>query len=351
MLFIFFSYTSQSILNFPEGGIIRWPALIIVLLITSACERSPFFFGVALDGEANLEKLEQIKQEIGLNPGLVMIYTAWPKDPLKNNFPKKCLESIWKTGAVPIVTWEPMYIDDASEVSIDYGELVAGRYDKFIEQFAKDISEYQKPVVMRFARDMNMSRYHWGTSSEVYGKESPDIYRLMFRYVVDRFKRVNVTNALWAFSPHAESVPNTAYELSASWNTATAYYPGDDVVDLLGMNGYNWGTTQTKEQLGGVSKWLGFQAIFRPLHRELRTLSRKPIFVFETASVTKGGDKREWVREALKTSKDWNIHGVVWSPINKEVDWNLDLLSPEERRLFSNNQQSWFTERLKNRRK
>ncbi|MBI4795197.1 MAG: hypothetical protein HY790_05055 [Deltaproteobacteria bacterium] len=112
------------------------------------------------------------------------------------------------------------------------------------------------------------------------------------------------------FCPNAESLPNPVQDPQASWNRASNYYPGDDYVDLLGMDGYNWGTTQTMEKNGWQSRWRSFQEIFAPMYQELRSLSpHKPLLVFETASAMEGGDKAWWIKETMPLLRSWQVQG------------------------------------------
>jgi len=175
---------------------------------------------------------------------------------------------------------------------------------------------------------MNLSRYHWGTEGEKYGPESPRIYRKMFRYVVKAFREEGTNNALWVFCPNAESIPNPDHEEDAEWNRAANYYPGDEWVDVMGMDGYNWGTARTVAVDGWDSRWLSFHEIFSPLRNELLELAPdKPLCVMETASVTEGGDRRKWIKDGLQTATKWELDAVVWFQVEKEFDWRL---TPEE---------------------
>ena len=179
--------------------------------------------------------------------------------------------------------------------------------------------------MIRFAHEMNIERYHWGTKKSGYGPESPDIYKRMFQYVSTMFQKAGAQNALWIFCPNSESVPNASYDPSASWNRIEDYYPGDKYVDVLGIDGYNWGTTQTRAKNGWDSQWKEFAALFRPAFEKLRHLAPdKPIFVFETASVNQGGDKGLWIKNALETARGWKLNGLVWFQVKKENDWRIN---------------------------
>jgi hypothetical protein len=288
----------------------------------------PLFWGFALDGYPVTEqKLKNVEDETGLSSDIVVFYLQWPspEDMNKNHFPRKSLETIWNAGAVPCITWEPMYYKNNDEIAIPYSEILKGNYDAYMLAFADQVKSWGKPLMMRFAHEMNIERYHWGTDKQGYGPESPEIYKQMFRYVVSFFKKAGVKNILWVFCPNAESVPAVSYDKSAAWNQIENYYPGEAYVDILGIDGYNWGTTQKKATHGWDSQWKSFKEIFRGTHEKLLYISSyKPIIIFETASVNKGGDKTIWINDALDTAIDWNLKGIVWFQTNKELDWRIN---------------------------
>lgn len=289
---------------------------------------TPLFFGVALDGcPIQKERLRSIQDELGVSPQLVVFFLQWPQPDAQAEapFPRDTLNAIWDTGAIPCLTWEPMYFDQGDEVMVPCQDILSGAYDPYLIWFAEQAAVWNKPLMIRFAHEMNIERYHWGTDKTAYGSNSPAIYRRMFRYVVALFQKAGADNAVWVFCPNSESVPNTSYDPKASWNTIDAYYPGDAFVDVLGMDGYNWGTTQARAKNGWDSHWREFADIFRPAWETLRRLSPdKPIFVFETASVDQGGDKARWIRNAFDTALEWGLTGLVWFQVNKEYDWRIN---------------------------
>ena len=211
-----------------------------------------------------------------------------------------------------------MYFKNGDEMVIPAHAILSGEYDVYIAAFAQEAAQWDKPLIIRFAHEMNLSRYHWGGTAAEYGPKSPALYRKMFRYVVDRFRGKDAGNVLWAFCPNAESVPQEA------WNTIAAYYPGGDVVDYFGIDGYNWGPTQNIEQHGWNSRWQTFKEIFSRAHSELRVLdASKPLLIFETASVDVGSSQSQWLADALETSRLLGIDGMVWFQADKENDWRL----------------------------
>lgn len=312
------------------------PALVLILLVTfmpvrQANSSEPLMWGFALDGyPVSVQMLKDVETETGLRPDIVVFFLQWPspEDIAGQDFPLGSLETIWDSGAVPCITWEPMYYKGSKEIMVPYKDLLEGGYDTYIMRFAEKAKKWGKPFIIRFAHEMNIKRYHWGTTEDEYGPGSPDIYKKMFRYIVNLFRKAGANNALWAFCPNAESVPNTSYDPSSSWNAINNYYPGREYVDILGIDGYNWGTTRNRQQHGWESRWMSFRDIFEPAYRQLSALepagSIKPVFIFETSTAGQGGNRGQWIRDAVETSLKLGIKGIVWFQSNKELDWRIN---------------------------
>lgn len=301
---------------------------VLGIISISGCggmKGAPPFLGVALEGHPiTTQKLELVTREFPVPPEIVLFYLQWPSSPERNNFPTMSLDAIRDAGAIPCLTWEPMYYEGDQEHTIGNRLILDGNYDPYITAFALEAKRWGTPFIIRFAHEMNLSRYHWGTAKAHYGPASPDLYRRMHRHVVDIFRRQGATNVLWAFAPNAESVPDLSYDADAGWNRIANYYPGNDYVDILGVDGYNWGTSKTMTRDGWESRWLSFGEIFTSPLRQLRELSpHKPLIVFETASTGQGGDKDRWLREALGTAAEWEVDGFVWFQVKKEEDWRI----------------------------
>ncbi len=307
--------------------------IIFFTFTTSACAAGdrfthcrPFFWGTAVDGyPVTDEVLSELEVETGLQPQILVFFLQWPSAPDEGHFPLESLEVAWRAGAVPCITWEPMYYVDGEEIMVNLERILSGEYDEYIASFAAGVKQWKRPVMIRFAHEMNLERYHWGGTIEDYGPESPERYIKMFRYVVNAFRDAGADNALWVFCPNAESVPDISFDPAASWNRIEAYFPGDAYVDILGVDGYNWGTTRTVSDHGWQSHWRSFRDIFEDALKRLKALSpEKPILVFETACAGDGGDKISWITEAVQTAVEWGLMGLVWFQADKEADWRIN---------------------------
>lgn len=307
-----------------------WGLCILILLTcctarTNLYAQESFLFGLTVHGRpVTAKKLFTLEAEVGVPVRIVNFYLQWPKNPKNRFFPGKSLEVIHDFGALACLTWEPMFYFQEEEKMIKAEQVLNGTYDHYIQAFAKQASKLNYKFILRFAHEMNIQRYHWGTSKQDYGKNSPNLYKKMFRYIVTQFRQQGAENVIFAFCPNAESVPNTSYDPSAAWNKIKNYYPGDEYVHILGLDGYNWGNTQTEENDGWNSQWLSFEQIFSRALHELQELSaQKPVLIFECASVAQGGNREKWLLDALEKMHFWRIKGLCWFQVDKEVNWKF----------------------------
>jgi beta-mannanase len=138
------------------------------------------------------------------------------------------------------------------------------------------------------------------------------------------------SNIKWIFSINWEDIPKEK-------NSYLSYYPGDGFVDYVGIDGYNWGDTQP------WSKWMSFSEIFKNRYDEVNKLLNKPVLVTEFSSVSSGGDKALWIREALSSIKKMKkIKGFVLFNIDKEGDWGFKEGNPSGRALKKSLIDSYF---------
>jgi hypothetical protein len=95
------------------------------------------------------------------------------------------------------------------------------------------------------------------------------------------------------------------------------YYPGDAYVDVLAVDGYNWGAGTP--QFGG---WQTFSQVFMPAYHRLRALGPQPIWLAEVGTTADGGDKAAWIRDMFAHARTMDrLAAIVWFNENKERDW------------------------------
>jgi beta-mannanase len=226
-----------------------------------------------------------------------------------------------------VVTWEPW--KPATAESIDYDKVLSGGYDSYIASFAKQIKSIPGTVFIRFAHEANGNWYPW--SGVKIGKQK---YIALYRYVKDKFDALGVTNAKWIFSINCEDVPNEEN------NRYLLYYPGDSYVDYVGIDGYNWGDTKS------WSKWISFAEIFSGRFEAVTQEINKPVLITEFSSTSSGGDKAEWITQALKSIRRMKtIKGFVLFNRDKETDWSFSPDTSSGRSLKQQLQDNYFKEK------
>jgi hypothetical protein len=255
------------------------------------------------DGSSNLFT---IKDMAGSLPQYVLRFAAIDE---KIQIPQ--LTEINTMGAVPILTLEP-WQPDGGTIQPDYAlaRIAAGSVDPQLDAWARNLAEWGQPVVLRFGHEMNTDRYPWSVG--VNGNSAAD-YLAAWRHVRDRFSAARADNVSFMWCP------NAPYEGAA--NMAESF-PGSDSVDLLGLDGYNWGD-------GDGHTWKTPEEIFGEGIKQLRALDPvHPIVIAETASVegpASGTDKAAWIKALVDfLMRQDRVSGFVWFQMNKERDWRFN---------------------------
>lgn len=207
------------------------------------------------------------------------------------------------------ITWEPWlnYVNP-----INLRDIVAGRYDTYIDSWASASKTFGNEVWIRWGHEFNGNWYPWSTTNN---SKNPKIYAAAFRHVRDRFNRVGAFNVRWVWCINAETVPNIG------WNNPLLAYPGDSYVDMISIDGYNFGTAIPS------SHWESFDEIFvTPYAKIIKQFPNKPVMINEIGCATVGGDKVAWIKAMDNSLRHTftKIQGLVWFEAQKEADWRME---------------------------
>ncbi len=268
---------------------------------TVAVHCRPLHFGIA--GASTLwndDEIDGFTGETGLAPHYVHGFVR-----LGDTLPVAGIVDAEARGQDVIVTLEPWFLDTVADRPLR--RLAEGAFDDLIRATADRFSSLDASPILRFAHEMNGNWYPWGRGQ---GGNQPQDYVDAFRRTVQIFDEQGVTNVRWMWSPNAVS-PRSA--------PLAEYYPGDDVVDLLGFSGYNGGA-----EIASMGGWLSPSQLFATTLTELESLADKPIVVAETAAARIGGDRPAWVVDLVATLRSYRqVVGFVWFEVAKEADWRL----------------------------
>ena len=142
-----------------------------------------------------------------------------------------------------------------------------------------------------------------------------------WRHIHDLFASKSVRNVKWVWAP------NVSFEGSSPTG---ATYPGSDYVDVVGVDGYNWGTSQP------WSHWIAPRDLFGPTLDELRRIAEDdPLLITEVGCADAGGSKGEWISEFVTYLESrGDVAGFVWFDHDKETNWRL-ASTPESAAAFA----------------
>jgi hypothetical protein len=178
-------------------------------------------------------------------------FPKWDADPWGWIPPQEFCTATDALKASPLITLEPM----KPELFRDW-HAGTPAYDA-TEAFARAAGQWGKPMFIRFAHEMNGSWYPWAEwidknrnmkrdPGEETGFTAFD-YRLAFRRVAQLFRQ---------YAPNVAMVwcPNSGLLGGDRRDVFSPFYPGDDVVDWVGLDIYERGWTMPEP---GAHLWSG----------------------------------------------------------------------------------------------
>jgi beta-mannanase len=271
--------------------------------------------GAFVNGLGNLAAFQAAS---GKNLAVVLWYVSW-----QDAFPAADTDTVYANGSIPLITWEPWISDPAGTLEA----IAAGSYEAYVRSFLLAAKDWGKPVFLRFAHEMNGNWYPWDGVHNG-GTEGPERYKRAWKYIYNVKQSVGAGNVYLVWCPNNTSQPGDA------WNNLAAYYPGDQYVDWIGMDGYNW----------GYSGWQTFDALFNSVYSALTALTGKPLMIGEFGSAEQGGDKAGWISDALQKIRAGypRIKLFCWFNINKERDWRTGSSASAEAAWKSSLQNGYF---------
>lgn len=208
-------------------------------------------------------------------------------------------------GTIPELVWQPEIGSDG----VSYSDVTSGKYDNYLNNFATSVKNLGFPVRINLAPEMNSNWEPWGIGND---DNTADGFKSFWQYTVNKFRSDGANNVSWIWAP------NIHY-----WGEPCSYasmYPGDNYVDFAGLEGYNWGTTQS------WSSWQSFSDIFRFSYNDITSVSSRNVIITEFASAEKGGDKAQWILDMFHDARNnfSRLQGITWFNINKETDWRIN---------------------------
>jgi hypothetical protein len=188
-------------------------------------------------------------------------------------------------GRTPLLSIWPRRLDGTV---VPWQSIAEGRSDDQIRAQAAGVAALGVPVYLALHHEADIAD-GWGTPAQ---------FRAAWRHYVAVFRDAGVTNVRWTWvmTPGSfGSAPSTA--------GADAFYPGDDVVDRVGLDAYNWYGCAP----GKPGAWRSLAEVTGPFRRWAQDSGRTPLLAeFGTAADPADPQRRAaWLTEAVAYLGQW----------------------------------------------
>jgi hypothetical protein len=189
--------------------------------------------------------------------------------------------------------------------------IINGEADAYLKAYAQGVKSFGKEIWLRPFHEANGDWYDWGIAKSGAGNTNQTLIDA-WKHVVSIFRDLGAANVKWVWTTNATN-SGTA--------TFTGWFPGDDWVDMVSIDGYNWGTAQS------WSSWQSFTQVFTPAYTAL-SISSKPLFIPEFSCTEHGGNKAQWITDMFTDvpAKFPRIFALMWFSQSKsaEADWAVN---------------------------
>jgi hypothetical protein len=301
-----------------------WPHLLLPLLAGLYCSRlnapePPLFvcngsgpfnplpdasrFGFYSDGfyRGYAVHCDSLILLFGATPG----YTLWFQQ-IDDPFPAAVVaeNALRSIGTVISVNIKSLSLDQARNDTL-LKEISLGLWDSTLAAFAAEAVQSGVTVYLRFGYEMNGDWFPWGNK--------PADFTAAWNHARVIFKRAGADGVQWVFS------------LNALWGGRTferdilPYYPGDSAVDIVGIDGYNFGDGYDRWH-----RWQSFKEVFGTTLRHAAAFG-KPLWITE-AGCPSDPRRPAWLEELYSFLDDNPCVGaVLWFNTDKtgEPDFRL----------------------------
>ncbi|MFI1397319.1 glycoside hydrolase family 26 protein [Streptomyces sp. NPDC020681] len=183
--------------------------------------------------------------------------------------------------------WKERHHANYTETQLGWKNIASGKYDaEIIDPQIRRLKAYGKRVLFSFDQEVD-ARIKEGAGT-------PAEYVAAYRHLHDRFRKLGADNVVWVWTV-------SGYLGSAA--TMKQLYPGDDYVDWIGMDQYNYfGCHDTTD-------WKDFDESQRPTYDWLleNISAKKPVMLAEFATapdLADTGRQRGWytaIPEVIRT--------------------------------------------------
>ena len=296
--------------RFRRGAGLGAVAAVLLALLLPAAASADVRFGSWTPGDpyhGTTDGQDALQAATGRRVDIVNWYQSWGGGSWVSAVQQQALHAVTRSGRTPLLTWEPWEpTGSPNQPKYALARIAAGDFDVYLTTWALALKLNGSPVYLRPMHEFNSDWYPWSGGAN---GNSPEQFVQAWRHIHDIFRNLGAHNVRFVWSPNNIDVPAS--------NPMERFYPGDAYVDVLAVDGYNWGAGTP--EFGG---WQSFSEVFDRAYDRLRALGPQPIWIAEVGTSPDGGDKAAWIRDMFARAAEMSrLEAIVWFNEYKERDW------------------------------
>lgn len=268
-----------------------------------------------------LKEIMDYESIVGKKVAWVYFSNNWYRNRL---FPLQTAAMVRAAGAVPFIRLmlrpspEEAKQAQMKKNPFTLQAIIDGQYDDDLKAWGSAAKEFHSPLIVEYGTEVNGKWFCWNGNWNGAGKaddygdpekpDGPERFVTAFRHIVEIMRSQGANNILWVFHVNADDDPSKA------WNHFENYYPGNDVVDWVGVSAYGAQMPTEKDEPQSLR-----EALDLAYPRIVKMAPDKPIMLLEFGC-TLGHPKvrsETWAREALG-----DVLGGRWPKIAGFSWWN-----------------------------
>lgn len=252
------------------------------------------------NGLSSMKLVDEYQKKSHSHFDIISFYIPWGEQ--ENCFVSKPqMDSVYQNHSIPMISWEPWQSlfqegNTFHEKKV-FQHIVSGKFDTYIETFALQMKQLDRPVFLRFAHEMDNPFYPWSAK----GENSPEDFKNAWRYLVQKFKKLQVNNVIWVWNPWKATAIKT-------------YFPDKEYVDWIGITALNYGDYNPPKRS------YSFQEIYQPFQQDSILKSNIPVMITEMASLN---NQEIWLKKAIEDIKTKFPAIKAYVLFNSGLDKNL----------------------------
>jgi glycosyl hydrolase family 26 len=241
------------------------------------------------DSDISLSALDAYQDALGLKVAYVYFNDEWIDS---RAFPAGTVKAVRDRGAVPFIRlmMRSQKVPLVTDPVYTLDRINAGEFDADLRRWAQAARQSGGPLVVEYGTEVNGDWNPWSAPYNGGLDVGPGKFKQAYRHIVTVMRSQGAANITWALHYNSQNFPGDEPR-----NVPRAYYPGDDVVDWVGISAY--GSERSTDQ-----RCPSFRSLVDASLAELRAATAtKPLFIFEFAS-TLGNPacpQTPWVEAAL----------------------------------------------------